>query len=69
MNIMFAGYGGSVLLQMSTIHGKILQQQKLQALSAKSMQHQMYVGNYANGTYMVTVSDEQGNRQTKKTSY
>ena len=60
------GYSGNMVLQLSTAEGRILQQQKLQSLSAKAMQHQMNVDNYSNGTYMVTVIDGRDNRQTKK---
>ena len=66
VTVMLKGYGGNVVLQLSTAEGRILQQQKLQSLSAKAMQHQMNVDNYSNGTYMVTVIDGRDNRQTKK---
>ena len=66
VKIILTGYSGNVILQLSSSDGRILQQQKLNVVSAKLMQQQINVGSYANGTYLVTAIDEKGNRQTER---
>jgi len=66
LKITLTGYSGNPVIQLCSIDGRILHQQKLHILSAKSVQQQMNVASYSNGTYLVTVVDEKGNRQTEK---
>ena len=65
VKLYLTGYSGNVVIQLSSMEGKILQQQKIQALPTKLMQ-QVDVSSYADGVYLVTVIDEKGNRQTEK---
>ncbi len=66
VNVVLKGYSGNVVIQLSTAEGRILQQQKLQAVSAKYAPQQMNVSGYVNGPYLVTAIDEKGIRQTEK---
>ncbi len=66
VNITLKGYKGNVVIQLSTIEGKTLRQDKVQVLSGGYAQQSINVSGYANGIYFVTVTDETGNRQTAK---
>ncbi|MEP6683170.1 MAG: choice-of-anchor tandem repeat GloVer-containing protein [Parafilimonas sp.] len=66
IQILLSGYEGNILIQLSNNSGQILQQIKLQTSSAKLMQQQININDYANGTYLITAIDEKGNRQTKQ---
>ncbi len=66
VNVILQGYSGNVVIQLSTSEGRILQQQKLQAITSKFEQQPIDISTYTNGSYLVTVIDEKGNRQTEK---
>ena len=66
VTVMLKGYSGNVALQLSTAEGRILRQQKFPVISAKTAQQSIDVSAYANGVYLVTVIDENGNRKTEK---
>ena len=65
LHINLRGYVGNVTIQISDMQGKTLQQKKLQA-GVKFAQWQMDITKLANGTYIITVSDDKGNRETKQ---
>lgn len=65
-NISLNGYTGNVVILVSDLKGKVLQQRKLQLQSAKSGLQFIDVSGYAAGTYLVTVMDEKGNKHTQK---
>lgn len=60
------GYKGNVTLQLRSIEGKVLIQEKLQAGNAKMTQQRMNVANLPNGTYLLTAIDEKGKVKTEK---
>jgi uncharacterized repeat protein (TIGR03803 family) len=66
VNIVVTGYAGNTVIQLSDINGRSLLQRKVQTSPTKFAQQQINVVHYANGVYFITVSDEKGNRQTKK---
>ena len=63
---MFEGYSGDIVIQLSSFDGRILQQQKLRAVSAKVVLQSIDISAYPNGVYMITVIDEKGNRKTER---
>lgn len=65
-NISLTGYSGKVVILISNLNGKVLQETKLQLNSTKSALQPIDVSTYAAGVYLVIVIDEKGNRKTEK---
>lgn len=65
-NISLTGYSGKVVILISNMNGKVLQESKVQLSSMKSALQPIDVSTYATGIYLVTVIDEKGNRKTEK---
>lgn len=65
IQVQLSGYSGKVMLQLTDINGKVLKSINIQAGNVKAMQ-QFNVAEIANGTYMITATDEKGNKQTVK---
>ena len=65
LNIELSGYSGNVTLQLLSLQGRVLRQEKIQPVTNYAEQ-QMVVTGFANGTYLLVVMDEKGNRQTEK---
>ena len=65
LNIELSGFSGNVTLQLLSIQGRVLRQEKIQPVKNYAKQ-QMTVADIANGTYLLVVMDEKGNRQTEK---
>src|SRR6266496_2843427 len=66
LRVDLSGYTGNVTMQLVSLQGKTLKQEKMQAGVLKYMQQQMNVTGIASGTYFLTVIDEKGSRQTEK---
>jgi hypothetical protein len=60
------GYTGNITIQLRSIEGKLLKEEKTVATQAEFTQLQMDVSNYTSGVYLLIVFDEKGNRQTEK---
>lgn len=60
------GYAGNVTMQLMSLNGKIIKQEKIQTSNAKYAQQQMNVDDIASGVYFLLVSDKKGNRHTEK---
>ncbi|HEX5151937.1 MAG TPA: choice-of-anchor tandem repeat GloVer-containing protein [Parafilimonas sp.] len=65
VHIAFTGYSGKVTIHITDINGKQLAERKVYKANAPAQQ-EIDISNIANGVYLVTVTDEQGNRQTEK---
>ena len=65
LNIELSGYNGNVTLQLLNLQCRVLRQEKIQPVTNYAEQ-QMVVTGFANGTYLLVVMDEKGNRQTEK---
>lgn len=65
LNVDLTGFSGSVTLQLISLHGKMLQQEKIRAV-ANYVRKQMNISGMASGTYLITVIDEKANRKTEK---
>ena len=65
LNIELSGYSGNVTLQLISIQGRVLRQEKIQPVKNYAKQ-QMTVEGIASGTYLLIVMDEKGNRQREK---
>ena len=65
LRVDLSGYTGNVTMQLVSLQGKTLKQEKMQAGVLKYMQQQMNVTGIASGTYFLTVIDEKGSRQTE----
>ncbi len=66
INISLTNYTGNVTVQLVSIQGKIINQEKIQTGNAKYTQQQMNISDIASGTYFLVVIDEKGNRKTNK---
>gem|GEM_PF-3392249 len=66
LRIELFGYTGNVTMQLMSLQGKIVKHEKIQTSNAKYAQQQMNVGNIANGTYLLVIVDEKGNRKTER---
>ncbi|HEY6977307.1 MAG TPA: MopE-related protein, partial [Chitinophagaceae bacterium] len=66
LNVTLHGYTADVIIQLFTQDGKMVKQQKLQAISAKFTQQQLNVADLTAGIYFLIVTDEKGKRQTEK---
>ena len=64
--IQLNGYTGAVSIKLMTAEGKLLQHHKLELNNNRNQQVPISVGNYANGHYLVIVTDEKGNARTEK---
>ncbi len=64
VKVELTGYSGSVVLELSDLYGRKLQQQKIQVGKAKVYNQQIELTNYANGNYLIRVIDEKGKFQT-----
>jgi hypothetical protein len=53
-------------MQLMDLQGKVLKQEKMQTGILTYAQQQINVRSMASGTYILTVTDEEGNRQTEK---
>lgn len=60
-----SGYAGNVTLQLISLQGKMLQQEKIQTIENYARK-QINVSGIASGTYFLVIMDEKGNRQTEK---
>ena len=65
LNIELSGYSGNITLQLLSLQGKVLRQEKIQPVKNYAKQ-QMTVAGIANGTYLLVVMDKKGNRQMEK---
>jgi hypothetical protein len=65
VNLQLYGYDGNVNIQLLTLEGKILQQQKTN-VSKTGYAVKFDVASYTSGTYLITITDEKGNRYTEK---
>jgi hypothetical protein len=66
IQVELSGYTGNITIQLLSLQGKVLKQEKLQPGHLKKVQQQMDVASLAGGTYLLTVIDESGDRQTEK---
>src|SRR6266536_129231 len=66
LRVDLSGYTGNVTMQLVSLQGKPLKQEKMQTGTLKHAQLQMNVTGIASGTYFLVVIDEKGNRQTEK---
>jgi len=67
VHIAFTGYSGKVTIHIADINGKQLAEKKVvQANTSAPVQQAIDISPIANGVYLVTVTDENGNRQTGK---
>lgn len=62
VTILLKGYSANVIISISTIEGKLLKQDKLKLTT----QYQADISSYAAGTYIVTATDDKGNKQSVK---
>ena len=66
VNVELSGFSGTATIQLHNLQGKLMQQQKLLTGPEKATLQQLNVSKLANGTYLITVMDEKGNRKTEK---
>ena len=66
LRVDLSGYTGNVTMQLVSLQGKTLKQEKMQTGALKYVQQQMNVAGLASGTYFLVVIDEKGKRQTEK---
>ncbi len=66
VKINLEGYASNITIQLRSIEGKLLKEQKTVASQAKFTQLQLDVSMYAGGAYLITVFDEKGNVRTAK---
>lgn len=64
--VSLTGYSGTITIQLQSLDGKVLKQEKLQLASLKSVQQPLDLAGLPSGVYLITVTDEKGNRQTGK---
>ncbi len=64
--VQLSGYKGNVTLQLRSLEGKVLKEEKLYAGSSKSPQQKINVASLASGVYFLTAIDEKGNMQSEK---
>ncbi|HRI21419.1 MAG TPA: Calx-beta domain-containing protein, partial [Panacibacter sp.] len=60
-----APFKNNIAVQLINARGSIIKQWKL-PLSAKQTVHQLNIEDVANGTYMLTIKDDSGNKKTEK---
>jgi hypothetical protein len=65
-NLRLNGYSGLVNLQLLNVEGKILAQQKLEMTGRASADAQWNVSTYANGMYMLAITDNEGKTSMQK---
>jgi hypothetical protein len=66
LRVELIGYSGNVTMQLTSLQGKIVKQEKIQTSNAKHAQQQMNVSGIASGTYLLVILDEKGNRKQKR---
>ena len=66
LRVDLSGYTGNVTMQLVSLQGKTLKQEKMQAGVLKYTQQQMNITGIASGDYFLVVIYEKGNRQTEK---
>ena len=66
VNVELSGFSGNTTIQLHNLQGKLMQQQKLLIGPEKATLQQLNVSKLANGTYLISVMDEKGNRKTEK---
>ena len=64
--VQLSGYSGNVTVQLQSVDGKVLRQDKLQVKSLKPAQQLFDVSRLVNGVYFVRVIDEKGIPHTEK---
>lgn len=64
--VQLSGYSGNVTVQLQSVDGKVLQQDKLLVKSLKTAQQLLDVSGLANGIYLIRVIDEKGIPHTEK---
>lgn len=64
--VQLSGYTGNVTLQLRSLEGKVLRQEKLQMNLSKTARQQMDVATLAGGIYLLTALDQKGNIKTEK---
>lgn len=65
ITVSLKGYTGNIMIQLLNPEGKVLTQQKVQAMQTTTQQR-LNIAGYANGIYFITIMDEKGNRGTEK---
>lgn len=65
-NVVLKGLVGTVIIQLQTLEGKVIMRDKMNTATFKTAQQKIDVANIPNGVYIVTATDQQGNRQTAK---
>lgn len=66
LNVQLSGYTGNINLQLRDLEGKLLKQEKIQIVQAKTVQHKMDVASLSGGIYLLTTIDKKGNIRVEK---
>lgn len=64
--VQLSGYTGNITLQLRSLEGNVLKQEKLQAGQSKTARQKMDVATLAGGIYLLTAIDQKGNIKTEK---
>ena len=64
--VRLTGYTGIVNIQLSSLDGRVLRQQKTELSASKKAELSIDVTGLANGVYFITVIDEKGSRHAEK---
>ena len=66
LRVTLSGYSGTVSIQLINVQGTVLKQERFNIGNLKYAQRQMNITAIASGSYLLVVTDEKGNRKTKK---
>ena len=64
--LQLSGYTGNVTVQLHSLEGRILRQEKLQMIQSTTAVQKMDFATFASGIYLLTLTDEKGNIKTEK---